>query len=191
MYGSSAAGLAANLGLTKEEAERLIELYFSTFPGIKDYVELTHRMAIENHYVFSPFYQRKMTYGAKPAFKGTAVYNGALRLGQNVRVQNASSSFGLHNFGLLNDAIKPLGGKGLCNVYDSFEMEALLETAAEVIELTYFHLEENPVNIFDWLDLPVTIDVEIGYNWGKTRHVKRGTSQEQVLQILKELRTSS
>lgn len=91
-------------------------MYFDNFPGIKTYVENTHKMALNNFYVHGPFYQRKMTYGALPVFKGTAVYNGALRLSQNVRVQNTASSFGLYNFTQLNNAIKPLRGLGLCNV---------------------------------------------------------------------------
>lgn len=116
MYGSSPNGIALNLDISLEEANRLISLYFDNFPGIRTYVENTHKMAQNNLYVFSPFYQRKRTYGADAIFKGTAVYNGAMRLAQNVRIQNAASSFGLYNFTQLNNAIKPLGGRGLCNV---------------------------------------------------------------------------
>lgn len=116
VYGSSASGIAMQLGLTKERAEELMNLYFDLYPGIKTYIDCSHNMAELNHYVFSWFGQRKMTYGAMPVFKGTAVYNGSMRLAQNVRVQNAASSFGLDCFAHFSNAIKPLGGKSLCTV---------------------------------------------------------------------------
>ena len=184
MYGSSPRGIALNLNISEMEALRLIDLYFGNFPGIKVYVEDSHKMAAANQYVFSPFFQRKRTYGAQAVFRKTAVYNGALRLAQNVRIQNASSSFGLYNFAKLNSAVKVFGGKSCGTVYDSWEAEIPTNYAAQAIELTFLHLEDNPVQIFDWLTLPVTIDVEIGFNWGKTKHVKRGITQVEVEEML-------
>ena len=116
LFGSSPRGIAFNLGISEEEALRLIDLYFGNFPGIKKYVEDTHAMALANAYVYGPFNQRKMLYGALPVFKGTAVHNGAMRLAQNVRVQNTASTFGLVNFTNLNTAIRPIGGRGICTV---------------------------------------------------------------------------
>ena len=84
LYGSSPNGIAFNLNISLEKANQLIALYFDNFPGIKTYVELTHRMAKENKYVINAFGQRKWTYGLHDVFKGTAVYNGGLRLSQNV-----------------------------------------------------------------------------------------------------------
>ena len=136
-------------------------------------------MAKLNHFVVNPFGQRKMEYGVMKAFEGTAVYNGCLRNAQNVRVQGTSSSFGMHCFAQLNKAIKPLGAKSICTVYDSIELEVPIEVAAEVLELAFFYLNDNPVNEFDWLDLPVGVDAEAGLNWGDVVHIKRGTTQEE------------
>lgn len=73
------------MDISLDEANRLINLYFTAYPGIKQYIEASHSMAIANGYVIGPFGQRKMEFGAKEVFKGTAVYNGALRNAQNVR----------------------------------------------------------------------------------------------------------
>ena len=189
IFGSSTKAIALGLGVSEEEALRLIGLYFDNFPGIGTYVENSHLMAQENHYVMGPFYQRKQTFGAQDVFKGTAVYNGAKRLSQNVRVQNTASSFGLYNFAKLNSAIKVFGGKSICSVYDSLETEIPFSYIAQAVDLTFVHLEDNPVQIFDWLTLPVTIDVEIGFNWGVTKHVKRGATQAELEEILDGLRT--
>ncbi len=187
LYGSSPRGIAINLEISEAQALELISLYFDNFPKIREYVEVTHEMVRLNKFVVSPFHQRKMTFGGHQVFKGTAVYNAAMRLGQNVRVQNAASSFGLYCFSQLHEAIKPLDGKGLCTVYDSYEFQIPTEYAAQAVDLTYLHLEDLPVEHFDWLDLPVTIDVEVGHNWGHMKKVKRGSTQEQIMALVAEL----
>ena len=104
------------LAVTFERAKELIAMYFNLFPGIKTYVDASHEMAKANGMVMGPFGQRKMQYGAMELFKGTAVYNGALRNSQNVIVQNTTTTFGLECFCRVNDAIKKLGGKAICTV---------------------------------------------------------------------------
>lgn len=74
-----------NLNVSKEEAERLINLYFKAYPGVLKYVQDTHKMAEWNHFVTTPFGQRKQQYGANSVFKYTAAFNAALRNSQNVR----------------------------------------------------------------------------------------------------------
>ena len=134
-------------------------------------------MAKENHFVYNPFGQRKMEFGAMSIFQGTAAYAGCLRNAQNVRVQGTSSSFGMSCFAELNKAIKQLGARSLCTVYDSVELEVPLEHAAEVLELSFLHLNDYPVQRFDWLDLPVGVDAEIGLTWGGAEHIPRGATQ--------------
>lgn len=187
MYGSSPNGIAANLGISLDQAKELVNLYLNAFPGIKTYVECSHKMALENHYVFNPFGQRKMTYGAMEIFKGTAVYNGSLRLAQNVRVQGTSSSFGLWAFTQFNDAVKKIGGKCICTVYDSIEIEIPLAFTAQALELGFIHLNDAPVSHFDWLDLPVGVDAEIGTTWGNAKHIARGSTQEQIEALIRSL----
>jgi hypothetical protein len=146
---------------------------------IKVYVDNTHAMAKYNHLVVTPFGQRKMEYGVMPPFIGTAVYNGCLRNSQNFRVQSTSSTFGMMCFAELNKRIKPLGARSICSVYDSIELEVPLHVAAEVLELAFIHLNDNPVRIFDWLDLPVGVDAEIGTSWNCIK-IERGTTQKEI-----------
>lgn len=187
LYGSSPRGIANTLGITLEEAERIISLYFNTYPGIEEFVTNAHSMALYNHYVVSVFGFRKMQYGTLPPFKYTAVYNGGLRNSQNVLVQSPTSSAGLFAFGLVNDAIKALGGRTMCTVYDSIELEIPRQHAAEALEIAFHCMDDLPVEIFDWLDLPIGSDAEIGFNWGEVKHVHRGATQEEIEVILQEL----
>ena len=61
IYGISAFGLAAQLGISKQEAGDYIATYFKRFPGIRDYMEATKKTAHEQGYVGTIF-GRKVHY---------------------------------------------------------------------------------------------------------------------------------
>jgi DNA polymerase-1 len=127
LYGSTAAGIALALGIERKEADRLIALYFNAFPGIKQYIEDTHSMARENGYIISPFGQIKWEFGTEEMYKGSAVYNAALRNAQNVRIQGTTSTLGLITFATLNEALKKIGCRAICTVKWRPSREILIE----------------------------------------------------------------
>ncbi len=58
IYGISAFGLAAQLGIPKQEAGEYIATYFKRFPGIRDYMEATKKRAHERGFVETIFGRR-------------------------------------------------------------------------------------------------------------------------------------
>jgi len=58
MYGMSAFGLARQLGIGRGEAQDYIALYFSRYPGVRDYMERTREQARERGYVETAFGRR-------------------------------------------------------------------------------------------------------------------------------------
>ncbi len=58
IYGISAFGLAAQLGISKQEAGEYIATYFKRFPGIRDYMEGTKKSAHEHGFVETIFGRR-------------------------------------------------------------------------------------------------------------------------------------
>ena len=58
IYGISAFGLGAQLGIPKQEAGEYIATYFKRFPGIRDYMEATKRQAHERGFVETIFGRR-------------------------------------------------------------------------------------------------------------------------------------
>ncbi len=58
MYGMSAFGLARQLGIARGEAQDYIALYFSRYPGVRDYMEGTRQQARERGYVETVFGRR-------------------------------------------------------------------------------------------------------------------------------------
>jgi DNA polymerase I len=55
IYGISGFGLAAQLGISKQEAGEYIATYFKRFPGIRDYMDATKKRARERGYVETIF----------------------------------------------------------------------------------------------------------------------------------------
>ncbi|MFH2079485.1 MAG: DNA polymerase, partial [Pseudomonadota bacterium] len=58
MYGMSAWGLARQLGIGRGEAQDYIALYFSHYPGVRDYMERVRQQAREQGYVETVFGRR-------------------------------------------------------------------------------------------------------------------------------------
>ncbi|AKC86920.1 DNA polymerase I [Pseudoxanthomonas suwonensis] len=58
MYGMSAFGLAKQLGIGRGEAQDYIALYFSRYPGVRDYMERTREQARGQGYVETVFGRR-------------------------------------------------------------------------------------------------------------------------------------
>lgn len=187
MYGSSPAGIAMQLNVTKDEAQRLMNLYFNAYPGVKLFIEESHNMAIWNQKVITPFGQRRQEYGTYDCFKPTAAYNAALRNSTNVRVQSTTSTLGLIVFAELNKAMKKLGAKAICTVYDSAEFEVPIKNAAAAIELSFYYMNEYPQTVFPWLTLPIGCEGELGISWGNCEEVHRGVTQEECENVIQRL----
>lgn len=58
MYGMSAFGLARQLSIARGEAQEYIALYFSRYPGVRDFMERTRQQAREQGYVETVFGRR-------------------------------------------------------------------------------------------------------------------------------------
>ena len=58
MYGMGAFGLARNLGISRGEAQDYIALYFSRYPGVRDFMERTRVQAREQGHVETVFGRR-------------------------------------------------------------------------------------------------------------------------------------
>jgi DNA polymerase-1 len=58
IYGMSAFGLAKQLGTGRNDAQRYIDKYFERYPGVREYMESTRKIAAERGYVETLFGRR-------------------------------------------------------------------------------------------------------------------------------------
>lgn len=188
LYGSSAGGIAKNLNISIEDANRLINMYFTSFPKLKEYIEKTHFAAIANQFVTTPFGHRRNFYGTQQVFKKTAAYNAALRGSQNYVIQSSTAIIGLLSFAMINKEIKKLGGKCIATVHDSLEAEIPQEKAAEAAEVFFYYMNDWPQQTFDWLGLCIGSETEVGLNWQSTEIIHRNVTQEAINNIMFKLK---
>jgi DNA polymerase-1 len=191
LYGSSVAGIAMQLGLEKEAAQVLVDMYFKAFPKVKNYIDQSHKFALWNQMSLTPLGQRRRQYGTYPCFKPTAAYNASMRGSQNMIIQSTTSTIGLATFAELNRRVKPLGAKCICTVYDSIEIECPLEKAAEVINLAYDVMDNYPLEAFNFMELPIGSESEVGISWGETEVVHKGVTQPEINALIDKIRTKS
>ncbi len=59
IYGMSAFGLGRQLGIDRSQAQQYVDLYFSRYPGVKDYMDRTRERARKEGYV-STIYGRRL-----------------------------------------------------------------------------------------------------------------------------------
>jgi DNA polymerase-1 len=184
LYGSSARGIAMNLAISEEEAEKFISLYFKAFPGLKQYVEETHFAALNNQYVITPLGHRRQFYGTYPEFKKTAAFNAALRGSQNYIIQSATAVVGALSFCQISRELTKIGGVCTATVHDSLEAEVPIGRAAEALEVFFYYMNDWPQKQFKWLGLSIGCEGEVGHNWGDCEVVHRGATQEEIMAVI-------
>ncbi|HYA80398.1 MAG TPA: DNA polymerase I, partial [Methylocystis sp.] len=89
VYGISGFGLAAQLGISREEANDYIKKYFQRFPGIRDYMESTKEFARAHGYVETLFGRRvhiREIRSTNPGHRG-----GAERAAINAPIQGSAA----------------------------------------------------------------------------------------------------
>ncbi len=154
IYGQSAFGLAAGLGIGREEAGAYIKSYFEQFPGIQKYMEVTKAFAREHGYV-------ETLLGRKCYTPLILNKNGGLRQFAERAAINAPLQ------GTAADIIKKamielheLGVNLLLQVHDELIIECP-ETKAEATAALVKKTMEHAVT----LSVPLTVDVSIGKTW--------------------------
>ncbi|MDR0538235.1 MAG: DNA polymerase I [Tannerellaceae bacterium] len=160
IYGISAFGLSERLNISRGEAKELIDGYFTTFPGIKNYIESSIMQAREKGYVETIFNRKRMLPDIN---SGNATVRGyAERNAINAPIQGSSADIikiamiNIHkrfnNAGLRSQMILQVHDELNFNVYS----EELVEVRKTVIEEM-----ENVIK----LDVPLVVECGVGVNW--------------------------
>ncbi|MBQ0757746.1 MAG: DNA polymerase I [Amphritea sp.] len=160
IYGMSAFGLAKQLGIGRNEAQRYIDHYFETYPGVQRYMDDIRLQAAENGYVETLFGRRLYL----PEIKAS---NGMRRQAAERTAINAPMQ------GTAADIIKKAmvkvdnwlqnsdtGARMIMQVHDELILEVpeaeLEEVTAQLVELM-----QTAAN----LDVPLLVEAGSGDNW--------------------------
>jgi DNA polymerase-1 len=165
IYGISAFGLAPRIGYSREQAKQLIENVFTTFPGIREYIQQTLESGARDGYVQSLFGRRRQMPGLR--LKGPQ-RQAAEREAINAPIQATAAD--IMKIAMVNvDAElrrRNLKTRMLLQVHDELIFEAPDADVPEVVALVCDKME----HAFE-LSVPLKVEVEAGPNWEELRPV--------------------
>ena len=160
IYGMSAFGLAARLGISRTEAQKYVDLYFERYPGVRRYMDETRHQARERGYVETVF-------GRRLFLNDIGSRNAALRQGAERAAINAPMQ------GTAADIIKRamiavdrwlidsrIPARLIMQVHD----ELVFEVRRDLVDELTSHVRELMCRAAE-LSVPLKVDVGVGENW--------------------------
>ena len=164
IYGISAFGLANQLGIARNEAGDYIRKYFERFPGIRDYMEATKKIARANGYVTTLF-GRKCHY---PRINASNPSERAFneRAAINAPLQGSAADIIRRAMVRMDDALDKAGlsAQMLLTVHDELVFEAAddeVEATLPVVAKVMVEAPEPAVK----LHAPLRVDARAAQNW--------------------------
>jgi len=160
IYGMSAFGLAAQLGLSRNQAQDYINLYFARYPDVKNYMDNIRELARQQGYVETLFGRR--LYLPEINARNANLRQYAERTAINAPMQGTAADI-IKRAMLAVDAWLQVGSvdaKMIMQVHDElvFEIdEAQLEDCILNIKTIMCAAAE--------LNVPLVVDVGVGENW--------------------------
>ncbi len=160
IYGMSAFGLGKQLGIGRGQAQDYVDLYFSRYPGVRQYMESTRHQAREQGYVETVFGRR--LYLPEIRSKSFAARSGAERAAINAPMQGTAADVIKRAMIELDRWLAP----------HTDEIRMLLQVHDELV----FEIREDRIAHYRdgiaqrmsaaaELAVPLVVDVGIGANW--------------------------
>ncbi len=158
IYGISAFGLAANLGISRGEAKAYIDTYFNEYPEIKNYMKTTEEFALANGYVLTPFGRKVYI----PGLDNKMTKSFALRAAINAPIQGGAADIIKLAMIRVNAALKntDLDATLLLQVHD----ELVVEVAEKDVAAASLLIKQAMEQVIG-LSLPLVAEVGVGDNW--------------------------
>ena len=160
MYGMSAFGLAKQLGIGRGEAQDYIALYFSRYPGVRDFMERTRQEARERGYVETVFGRR--LHLENIAARNQGLRAGAERAAINAPMQGTAADIVKRAMISIDAWLAGLGGQALMllQVHD----ELVFEVEDAFVDTLIAGASERMAAAAE-LRVPLVVDSGKGANW--------------------------
>lgn len=160
IYGMSAFGLARQLGINRKQAAEYIELYFSRYPGVQNYMNNIRYTAAENGYVETIFGRR--LYLPEIHSKNGMRRQAAERTAINAPMQGTAADIIKRAMIAVDEWLQnsDLNSHMIMQVHD----ELVLEVPQSELEIVKQGLIERMESAADLL-VPLVVDVGVGDNW--------------------------
>lgn len=163
IYGMSPFGLTRTTDLTLAEAEDFVAAYFEQFPGIKDYLDNTRRLAAEQGFVETLMGRRRYFPGLKNQ-SNRNIKNREEREAINAPIQGTAADIMKLAMLRVSNVLQSTGltGRILLQVHDELVLECLEEELKQTADLVKKVMEESYT-----LSIPLVTEARSGVNWGE------------------------
>ena len=164
IYGISAFGLAARLGIPRGEAQDYIGRYFARFPGIRDYIEETKEAARRQGYVTTLFGRRCHYPNINSKNPNERAFNE--RAAINAPIQGTAADIIRRAMIRMDDALEGEGVKArmLLQVHDELVFEAEEAEVDRTIAVVRSVMEGAAGPVLE-LAVPLEVDANAAANW--------------------------
>ena len=160
IYGISAFGLGKQLGINRNLAAEYMAMYFTKYPGVKDYMESTKQSARDLGYIETLFGRRLYL---RDINAGNGIRRQAAeRAAINAPVQGTAADIMKIAMINMHQGLKKakLEAKMTLQVHDELIIESPTDETKEVVDLLKKSMSEAAT-----LKVPLEVDVGIGNNW--------------------------
>ncbi|MCZ2721902.1 DNA polymerase I [Marinomonas sp. 15G1-11] len=160
IYGMSAFGLAKQLGISRPEAQKYIQIYFDRYPGVKHYMDSTREQAKEQGYV-ETIYGRRL-YLPDIKAKNAIMRQAAERTAINAPMQGSAADIIKRAMIKMHDWLQgtDLDVKMIMQVHD----ELIFEVAEKDLDAAQAKIVEIMQNSSK-IDVPLLVEAGVGDNW--------------------------
>lgn len=159
-YAVEAFGLSTRVGISKQEARKVIDDYFATYKGIRAYMDRIPEEARENGFVTSLFGRRRYFAGIND--RNFAVRSRAEREAINMPIQGTASD--IVKIAMINvfNALKKAGlqTRMIMQVHD----ELLFEGPADEVDAAS-SIIKSEMEAAATLDVPIVAEIGVGGDW--------------------------
>ncbi len=160
LYGAGPFRMSQELGITQKEAKALIETYFSTYSGIKNYVESVMEVAKNNRYVETLLGRRRPVWDIDSS--NHLHREAAKRMAINMPIQGTSAEMiKLAMIAISNHiSSKSMKSKLLLQIHDELVFEVPKDELEELEGLVL----DKMINALP-LSVPIEVDSGYGQSW--------------------------
>lgn len=159
-YAVEAFGLSTRVGISKQEARKVIDDYFATYKGIRAYMDRIPEEAREQGFITSLFGRRRYFPGIRD--RNYTVRSRAEREAINMPIQGTASDIVKIAMIRVADALRKGGfqTKMIMQVHDELLFEAPTDEIAAVSAVVKREMEAAAT-----LDVPLVAEIGVGENW--------------------------
>ncbi|SDN55984.1 DNA polymerase I [Alkalicoccus daliensis] len=160
VYGISDYGLSQSLGINRKQAQRFIDKYLESYPGVRDYMQNSIDEARENGYVTTMMQRRR--YLPDMTSRNFNLRSAAERTAMNTPIQGTAADIIKKAMVDMDEALEKSGidAKMLLQVHDELIFEVQESQVEELSKLVIKVMEQTLE-----LDVPLKVDADYGKTW--------------------------